>query len=333
QREVVRVLQDYEMVVEPETVNATRAWMGMTPGNVYDNVRQPPTSSRATGFLVPHGAVWAGPTWDHHFQGPPVILTGSNGHPFRVVLHQGEVGNWMIKGPTRSGKSGFMSLLGMQALERYANAQIYAFDERYSLYCPTLMAGGKHYDLGTAGGAGFQPLGQLHRGEGEQRSAQEWVQGVCATEGHSPNSEERHEIARALRSLPEHPAHERTLTTFTQYLQVPALKDVLRPYLRGERYGFLDHASDSFQLGACWTTFELGDLLSHTAVLPHVISYITHRMEATFDGRPTLLFFDECWRYFNHPLFIPKLQLYLKGMAKLKVNVIIATQEMIDARK
>jgi type IV secretion system protein VirB4 len=114
EREVLKLLQGEELILEPETVNASRAWLAMQPGDAYNNVRNPPLSTWAFAFLLPHGATWAGPTWDYHFQGPPLFMTASNGQPFQYVLHQGEVGHTMIVGPTRSGKSALLGLMAMQ---------------------------------------------------------------------------------------------------------------------------------------------------------------------------------------------------------------------------
>ena len=260
EREVIKLLTGDEFIVESETVNASRAWLGTMPGDAYSNVRNPLLPTRVFAFLLPHAAVWSGPTWDYHFNGPPLFMTASHGQPFRYVLHQGEVGNTMIVGPTRSGKSGLLGLMGMQAL-RYPSAQLFAFDRDYSLYCATLMAGGAHYNLGGDTQRGFHPLGHLHRGEHEMRWVQDWLQDLMIAQDVPPTPDERGEIWAALQRVADHPAAERRLSTFARYMQVQRLKQALVPFLEGERYGFFDAAEDSFGLGEVWTTFEMGQLL------------------------------------------------------------------------
>ncbi len=49
--------------------------------------------------------------------------------------------------------------------------------------------------------------------------------------------------------------------------------------------------------------FEMEELMhGRTAVLP-VLTYLFHRLEAAFDGRPTLLILDEAWVFLDDPLF------------------------------
>src|SRR5918994_5552252 len=90
---------------------------------------------------------WAAPPRPPPVEGPPLFTASSDGVPFRFVLHQGEVGNTVIMGPTRSGKSALMGFMAMQFL-RYPDAQVFCFDKDLSLYCATVMAGGAHYHLG-----------------------------------------------------------------------------------------------------------------------------------------------------------------------------------------
>ena len=206
ERAVIKLLQKDELVLQPEYENATKAWMGMTPGDAYSNVRNPPLSTRTCAFLLPHGAVWTGEPWDHHWKGPPLLTLSSNGQPFWWTLHQhGAASSTMILGPTQSGKSGLIGLIGMQAL-RYDDMQIFAWDRDYSLYCATKMAGGAHYQLG-ADGKGLQPLGNLDT-EAQIRWRQEWVQDLLKAEGVPPTIDERQAIWDALVHLAAQPRRE-----------------------------------------------------------------------------------------------------------------------------
>jgi type IV secretion/conjugal transfer VirB4 family ATPase len=332
ERAVIKLLQQDEFILEAETVNASRAWLSTLPGDAYSNVRNPLLPTRAFAFLLPHAATWGGPTWDPQFGGPPLFTASSNGQPFRYVLHQGEIGNTMILGPSRSGKSGLLGLMGMQAL-RYPRAQVFAFDRDFSLYCATLMAGGSHYNLGGNAQRGFQPLGHLERGEAEMRWAQEWLQDLLTAEDVPPTPEERGEIWAALERVADQPPAERRLSLFARFVQVQRLKHALEPYLEGERFDFFDAAADSFALGDVWTTFEMGALLEMPTIVPHALAYVFHQMERCFTGQPVLILLDEAWQFMRHSAFWPKIALWLKAKAKQNVSVVLSSQEVADARQ
>jgi len=164
------------------------------------------------------------------------------------------------------------------------------------------------------------------------RWAQDWLQDVMMAQDVPPTPDERGEIWAALQRVVSHPPAERRLSTFVRYMQVQRLKQVLTPFLEGERYGFFDAADDSFGLGETWTTFEMSQLLNLPEVVSHALAYVFHQMETRFDGRPTLVILDEAWQYMAHPIFWPKIAAWLKSKAKQNVSVILSSQEVVDAR-
>jgi type IV secretion system protein VirB4 len=78
--------------------------------------------------------------------------------------------------------------------------------------------------------------------------------------------------------------------------------------------------------------FEMGALMPMgEEVVAPALDYIFHRIEARFDGRPTLLILDEAWLFLKHPIFVTRLQDWLKTLRKKNVYVVFATQEVADA--
>lgn len=127
-RMVERVIQGRGFVTIPETLNAVDAWLSSIPGNAYANVRQPIVSTLNLAHLMPLSAVWAGPEKNEHLDGPPLIVTRTDGAtPFRLVTHVGDVGHTLVAGPTGMGKSVLLATLAMQ-FRRYRGSRIFAFD-------------------------------------------------------------------------------------------------------------------------------------------------------------------------------------------------------------
>ncbi|MEB0233337.1 conjugal transfer protein TrbE, partial [Undibacterium sp. 10I3] len=87
-------------------------------------------------------AVWAGQERNAHLDGPPLIVTRTDGAtPFRLVTHIGDVGNTLVVGPIGMGKSVLLATLAMQ-FRRYAGSRIFAFDMGRSIRATVLGLGG-----------------------------------------------------------------------------------------------------------------------------------------------------------------------------------------------
>src|SRR5690606_1673708 len=78
-RRVERVIQGRGFVTIAESLNSAEAWLSSIPGNAYANVRQPVVSTLNLAHLMPLSAVWAGPERNAHLDGPPLIVTRTEG--------------------------------------------------------------------------------------------------------------------------------------------------------------------------------------------------------------------------------------------------------------
>jgi type IV secretion system protein VirB4 len=76
--------------------------------------------------------------------------------------------------------------------------------------------------------------------------------------------------------------------------------------------------------------FETEALLGQGSVVAPVLTYLFHRLEERFDGRPTLLILDEAWVFLDHPLFAARIREWLKTLRKKNVAVLFATQSLAD---
>lgn len=181
-RMVERVIQGRGFVTIPETLNAVDAWLSSIPGNAYANVRQPIASTLNLAHMMPLSAVWAGPEKNDHLDGPPLIVTRTDGAtPFRLVTHIGDVGHTLVAGPTGMGKSVLLAIL-VQQFRRYRGSRVFAFDMGRSMRATILGLGGEHYDLGADGGIAFQPLARIDRESYRSWAGNGW-KAACCTKG------------------------------------------------------------------------------------------------------------------------------------------------------
>jgi len=326
---VERTIQGRGFVTIPETLNAVEAWLSSIPGHAYANVRQPIVSTLNLAHMLPVSAVWAGPERNAHLDGPPMIVTRTDGAtPFRLVTHIGDVGHTLVVGPTGMGKSVLLATLALQ-FRRYPGSRILAFDMGRSLRATILGMEGEHYDLGSDASIAFQPLARIDR-EGYRGWAAEWIEGRLVQEGVAVGPPEKAAVWSALDSLASAPVEQRTMTGLSVLLQSNALRQALQPYVLGGAHGRLLDA-DSDRLGcASVQGFEMEELMHSKAAVLAVLGYLFARFDERFDGAPTLLILDEAWLFLDDPVFAARIRQWLKTLRKKNVSVIFATQSLAD---
>ena len=328
-RAIERAVNGRGFVTIRESVNAVDAWLGTIPGLAYANIRQPIVHTLNLAHMMPLSAVWAGPERNAHLDGPPLLYATTGTHtPFRLVTHQGDVGHTLVVGPTGAGKSVLLSLLALQ-FRRYPDAQVFIFDKGESAKAATLGMQGEHYDLGGDSALCFQPLARIDQ-EGSRAWAQDWIIGLLTHEGVEVTPEVKETVWTALTSLASAPIKERTMTGLVALLQSSKLRQALLPFtLEGAHGAALD--ADTETLGTNdWQCFEMEELMHAKSLVLPVLTYLFHRLEERFDGRPTLLILDEAWVFLDDPLFAGRIREWLKVLRKRNVSVIFATQSLSD---
>jgi len=328
-RAVERIIHGAGFTTIRESINAVEAWLGSLPGHVYANVRQPLVHTLNLSHLLPLSSVWAGPLRNDHLDGPPLFHADTEGStPFRFSTHVGDVGHLLIVGPTGAGKSVLLALMALQ-FRRYANAQIYIFDKGNSARASVLAMGGAHHILGSDGTLAFQPLSGIDD-PAEQSWAAEWIASLLVHEKVNVTPELKEVLWSALSNLASAPVPQRTMTGLSVLLQSNALKSALMPYtLEGPFGRLLDAVDDDLALTDI-QCFETETLMHETSAIMPVLTYLFHRLEERFDGRPTLLILDEAWVYLDNPLFAARIREWLKVLRKKNVAVVFATQSLAD---
>jgi type IV secretion/conjugal transfer VirB4 family ATPase len=332
-RQVERITGGLGFTTIRESVNAVEAWLSSIPGHAYANVRQPIVHTLNLAHLMPLSSVWAGPTRNVHLEGPPLLTAQTAGStPFRFSTHVGDVGHMMVVGPTGAGKSVLLALIALQ-FRRYARSQVYIFDKGFSARAAVLAMGGVHHALGQSSDAGealaFQPLRRIDMSD-ERVWAAEWIAALLGAEHVAVTPAVKDAVWSALGSLASAPPQERTMTGLALLLQSNALRTAIQPYTLDGPHGRLLDADESGFAFADVQCFETETLLGQANVVAPVLTYLFHRLEERFDGRPTLLILDEAWIFLDHPLFAARIREWLKTLRKKNVAVLFATQSLAD---
>lgn len=326
-----------------EDVNCVEAFFGSLPGHGYENVRQPEIHSMNLADCLPLTSTWQGPVsnpcsfYKKFYANRPVppLFQGaaSGGTPFRVVLHNGDVGHTFVCGPTGAGKS---TILGLMATShfRYPGAKVFAFEKGESLLGLCLGAGGNHYnfmdeDTPDSLKIGFAPFVHIDR-QSDRTWAQDYAETILEINKVKVDHDVSAEIVRVLDLLATRPVEMRSFTDFNQLVQLREVKDVLMGYEKALAGGMLNARRDTVT-SSRFTVFEMEKLMElkdkHAAP---VLMYIFRMIERSLDGSPTMIILDEAWLMLAHELFAEKLKEWFKVLRKANALVVFATQELQD---
>jgi type IV secretion system protein VirB4 len=247
--------------------------------------------------------------------------------PFRVNMHDSDVGHTLVLGRTGSGKSVLLAMLAAQ-FRRYRDAQVFVFDVGYSMWALANAAGATHYDLaaGRPDALRFQPLAHIDQ-PSERAWAAEWLEVLLSLQGVQMTPVLRTRLDRALELVARNARSHRTLTELTVQLQHETLSSALRPYTVGGNYGQLLDAADDDLVDGRFQVFEMKHLLAldDRIALP-VLLYLFRRIEQRLDGSPSLIEIDEAWMALMHSLFGPRVNQWLLTLRKQNAAVVLATQ-------
>ena len=109
-REIVKTLHDAGFSARIETVNALEAYLGSLPGHGYPNIRRALLASANIADLLPATSIWPGlatnPSQYFPDDSPALMWTATDGStPFRLNVHDSDVGHTLVVGRTGAGKS------------------------------------------------------------------------------------------------------------------------------------------------------------------------------------------------------------------------------------
>lgn len=330
-------------VCREETVNTTEAFLGSLPGHGYENLRRPEIHSMNLADCLPLTSTWQGPIenpcgfykkYYPQTNVPPLFQGAANGGtPFRVVLHNGDVGHTFIGGPTGAGKSTLLGLIAASHF-RYPDARFFGFEKGESMLALCLGAGGTHYNFlddesESSKAIGFAPFAQIERLT-DRIWAVDYLETILMLHGVTIDLNVSAELNRCIDVLRTRPLAMRSFTDFNQLVQLRDVKQVLSLYESELAGGMLNATRDSVSTSR-FTVFEMEKLMemNNKHVVP-VLLYLFRLIERSLDGSPTIICLDEAWLMLQHEMFADKLKEWFKVLRKANALVIFATQELQD---
>ena len=107
---------------------------------------------------------------------------------------------------------------------------------------------------------------------------------------------------------------------------------------KGEYGEIFDSEEDHLSITS-WQSFEMETLMNSKRIVGTTLMYIFHRIEdvvksvTSAEAGPTLIVLDECWVFFENPMFAEKIKEWLKTLRKYNTSVLFATQSLDDVAK
>ena len=326
---VEQALRAKGFLVSVESLDAVGAWLGTLPGDSYHNVEKPMLHSLNAVDLMPTTSVWAGPAWTPHLNGPALMVGTARGQtPFRVVLHEGDVGDFFGLGPKGSGKSSMAALMAAQ-WQRYYGACFRSLDKGQSMRALTYGMDGNWVDLSPKSARPLQPYARIDD-DAERAWAGEWTGDLLEMEHVTLTAEVKEEVWQSLQALTAFEMRHRTVSGLVGLIQSRTLRQALGRYTLDGPFPFLDGDEDWLHLSQ-WDCFEMEKLLDDYPRLVHpVFSLIARRIEGALDGAPTMVSIDECHAYFGVPAVAQRQLSWLKTFRRRNAILGFWTQNPLD---
>ncbi|PAP79001.1 hypothetical protein B1759_16140 [Rubrivirga sp. SAORIC476] len=348
---LLKAVRDLGFTGRVEDVNAVDAFLGSLPGHGHANLRRPVLSTDNLVDVLPLTAPWGGhrevPSGLFPPHSPPLLWAKTDGStPFRLCLHEGDVGHTLVVGATGAGKSVLVGLLLAQ-WRRYDGARTVTFDVGYSHYVSGRAMGAAHYDLAGPLAAGgpveMQPLRDVDRPE-VRTWAVDWVESLVELQGERLSPDERGRLAHAVCLLAESPPEDRTLTALLVGLGSERLRALVRPYTLEGPYGQLfDADCDSFGSASGPGGQGGGEVRHQVVELSHLVgmsdrvlvpalTYLFRRVEEGLNGSPTLIVIEEAWAALMHGRFADRLRQWLLTLRKRNAAVVVVAHSPAQFR-
>lgn len=325
---ISKTINNMGFITIEESINSVEAFLGSIPGNITNNIRMPILNTITLSHLLPVSSVWGGDSWNKHLNAPPLIYTKTKGStPFRFNIHIEDIGHSAIVGPTGYGKSVLLGLIASSFI-KYKDSRVYFFDKDSSSRVLTYAVGGEFHDLGNDE-LSFQPLANIEIVE-EKEWAYGWILEILEQENVKVSPTQKEKIWKALDNLAKTPIELRTISNFYTSVNDREIKEALIPYKIGGALGkYFDSDKDTLNFSR-WQVFEMNQVINNKKGITPLLSYIFRRIENSLDGNPCIIILDECWMFFDNPIFAAKIREWLKVLRKKNCSVIFATQELGD---
>jgi len=339
---VKNLINNLNLIARVEKAHCLEAFLGSLPSMVRPNIRKWIMHSTNLADLMPTTSTWAGFNENpcRYYQeaknAPPLFYASTTGNtPFRVCLHNGDVGHGLILG--NGDQTKILNFIATQHT-RYKNAKVFYFDNGHGSLPLCYSMNGTHYDIGSEHeNISFKPLEFLDKSE-DFSFVSDWLVEICLLNGFKIQSNHRTIITDVLGIIRDEGSSEQRTMSYFQY-QISSkdeeLAEVFKPYTTiggggGLQSTIFDAKKDNLTFST-FTVFELQHLIKKgDETLIPAIRYLFHMIERNADGSPILILLAQAWSVLKNKVFQSIVGEWLRKIGRLNVAILLASTQLSD---
>ena len=253
-----------------------------------------------------------------------------NKSPYYLDLHNDEVGNAVITGFTGSGKTVFMVALALFA-NKYDSKVIY-LDKGRAANIAILALGGSYQVIKEGVPTGFNPCQLPDTPRNRAYLINLFSDMLKDEDGKLTITDEKiiESIVKENYQSPQEMRRMRNLIGFFPRGDNESLGLRFSKWINDGRYAWIfDNENDDVNFTNRYMGFDLTDILKSKNVRAVALSYISHRIDESLDGTPTMIFIDEGWQALDDTYFSNLIKEWELTIRKREGLVVFGTQSPI----
>jgi len=333
--QVQAALADIGAISVREDLNLEPAFWSQFPGNeVYIARRALISTSNFAGLCSMHSFP-IGAAEQNYWDAPVTVFETTASTPYFFDFHEGDLGNFVVIGPSGTGKTVVLNFLLAQA--RKLNTRTVFFDKDRGAEIFLRSIGGHYNVLNEGAPSGLNPLAMADT-PSNRAFLRAWIGRLVSGDGYELTPEDRAVIADAVNSNFDQDPRYRRLCYFAELLSGAArataggLAARMARWHSGGEYAWLfDNPADKIDVSASVVGFDMTDLLDAPDLRGPAMMYLFHRVGQRLDGSRVIIVIDEGWKALDDQVFSTRLKDWLKTIRKRNGIVGFVTQSARDA--
>ncbi len=314
-------LQNLGVLAIREDVNMEAAYWAQLPANFAFIARKSPISSQNFASFASLHNFPEGKIKNNHWGNAVTMFETTSGTPYFFNFHHNDLGNFIVIGPSGTGKTVVLTFLMAQA-QRFKPRSIF-FDKDRGAEIFIRAIGGSYSVIKPGRATGFNPL-QLENTPINKAFLRSWLgELVKPLNGDALSSSDRLIISEAIDGIYTVKKSHRRLPVLAELLSghekktVDSLESRFAPWhSKGEYWWLFDNHEDTLSFENSTIGFDLTFILDDKIARTPAMMYMFHRVDETLTGQKTIIFIDEGWKALADPIFEERIKDWLKTIRK-----------------
>jgi len=309
-----------------EDIFSEHCFWSQLPGNFSFLRRQKIINTlRIAGFAALHNFP-AGAIDGNHWGPAITTLKTVLKTPYFFNFHDKDLGNTLILGPKKSGKTTITNFLIAQA-HKFNNKVFYFDYDNSSRAFIEALSGDYHILTKDINNHKFLQMNPFALPKNTENAAflSDWIKELVTFLKGEVSEEELALIPQVVAQTLDSPTPSFITACDIFSHSAPALYEKLKIWSNG-KLAYIFGSQNESEWRNSVQAFNLSEIANQKPVLIPVVSYLMQRIEASLDGTPAIVVFDEAWELLDNAVIAPKLKGFLERLRSKNCIVIFTSQ-------